>query len=168
MKEISPELRDKLKKARLLALDSDGVLTDGGVYANEEGGEFRRFNIKDGLGLHRLVAKGFPVTIISQSKNKAVIHRAHQLGISDVFVGVEDKVNKLKEVCDTYGIGLEEVGYIGDDLADLPVIQVVGFSCAPADAASEIKECVDYVCQHQGGNGAVREVCELVFSIKHI
>lgn len=155
-------LKSLIAKIRLLAMDSDGVLTDGGVYVMEDGTEFRRFNIKDGLGLKRVMEAGIHVAIISGASNTSVVHRAHKLGIKDVYVGVEDKLELLMEICQRLGISLEEVAYIGDDLPDLPVLQRVGLPCAPADAVSQISKLADYITEPTGGFGAVREICELL------
>lgn len=159
---MNDDLRSRIANIRLLAMDSDGVLTDGGVYIMEDGTEFRRFNIKDGLGLKRVMEAGIHVAIISGASNTSVVHRAHKLGIKDVYVGVEDKLELLMEICQRLDIFLEEVAYIGDDLPDLDVMQKVGISCAPSNAISQISELADYVTDPAGGHGAVREICNLL------
>jgi 3-deoxy-D-manno-octulosonate 8-phosphate phosphatase (KDO 8-P phosphatase) len=157
--KLSFELNQKLKNIRLLALDSDGVLTDGGVYVADDGYSFRRFDIKDGAGLKIVMGLGIKVVVISSGKNLAVQHRCNQLGIDEVFTGVEHKLVCLYQVCDRYSIDLKQVCYMGDDLVDLPVLAVVGVSCAPADAVEEMKDRVSFVTSNSGGQGAVREVC---------
>lgn len=159
--------KSRLGNIRLLGLDVDGVLTDGGVYIFEDGSEFRRFNIKDGLGLKCLADHGFHIVIISSASTTAIRHRAQRLGIQDVYLGVADKLEVLNKVCLQYGITLEEVAYIGDDLPDLPILNAVGMPCAPADAVQSVKLAACYVCSAAGGHGAVREICDLLLSSDH-
>jgi 3-deoxy-D-manno-octulosonate 8-phosphate phosphatase (KDO 8-P phosphatase) len=153
-----------LNHIRLLALDSDGVLTDGGVYIFEDGHEFRRFDIKDGLGLKRIMRVGLEVAIISSGSYMAVRVRAIELGIKHVLLGQPDKLECLKVLCRTLDIRLDQVAYIGDDLPDLPVLQSVGLPIGTVDAVSEIRQAVVYLTSARGGHGAVREVCELFLS----
>lgn len=147
---------------RLFALDVDGVLTDGGVYISEDGWEFRRYSIKDGLGLKQVQAAGIRVVIISSSSCKTVVYRMQTLGISDVHLSVVDKREMLQGICSALGIALENVCYIGDDLPDLPAMEMVGLPCAPADAVEAVKNCAVFITQRPGGHGAVREVCDLI------
>ncbi len=154
------------KSIRLLALDSDGVLTDGAVFVADNGQEFRRFHILDGLGLKRLLEKGVQVAVISSAQCPAVEHRMKTLGIHQVYVSVEDKLQCLRMICGAFGITLAETAYMGDDLTDLPVLQAVGFACAPANAIEEVKKIAHHVCKREGGNGAVRELCDVI--MKHL
>lgn len=162
MSELPLEICEKFKRVRLLALDSDGVLTDGGVYIADDGFEFRRFDIKDGLGLKRVMQAGLQVAIISSASCAAVRVRAANLGIENVFLGVQDKLTCLQQLCARLELTLEQVGYIGDDLPDLAVAQAVGVSIAPANATLEYCQAVDYITRAVGGYGAVREVCEKI------
>lgn len=161
MNILRTELKEKIKGVRLLAMDVDGVLTDGGVYILEDGREFRRFDIKDGLGIKQVMQKGFRVAVISSSDCPAVEHRMRKLGVQEVYLGVEDKLRKLHDICTKLSIDLGEVCYIGDDLADLAVMNAVGLPCAPVDAAQLIKGISLYIANAQGGKGAVREICDL-------
>lgn len=163
---MSNDVKQLIQNIRLLALDSDGVLTDGGVYVLEDGTEFRRFDIKDGLGLKRLLNSGIQVAIISASNANSIVHRAEHLGISHVFLGIEDKLETLRKLCTELGLSFEQVAYMGDDLTDLPVLGAVGFSCAPADAADEVRFSVLHVTCHAGGHSAVREICDLI--VRHL
>lgn len=162
----SGELQHRLSSVRLLALDSDGVLTDGGVYISEEGCSFRRFDIKDGLGLRNLLDAALDVVILSSSPDKSVLRRAQTLGISRVYIGVQDKLAKLIEICQHLGVEMDQVCYMGDDLPDLPVMQVVGLACAPNNASPEVLSITDYICEHDGGFGAVREICDLILDTR--
>lgn len=150
------------KTIRLLALDSDGVLTDGGVYIFEDGNEFRRFDIQDGLGLKRIMQAGLQVAIISTSDCPAVQMRATRLGIENIFIGVEDKLACLKELCLRLNIPLEQVAYMGDDLPDLPCLQAVGLPLAPQNAVDEVHCAAMYITNRPGGYGAVREICDRI------
>lgn len=151
---------------KLLALDADGVLTDGGVYVFEDGRQFRRFDIKDGLGLKRVMEAGIHVAIISGSAVQAVAQRAQQLGIKEIHLGVEDKLAKLQTICHRYDVCMTEVAYMGDDLTDIEVLNAVGFSCAPADAARQVQQVSKYVTNAKGGHSAVRELCDKLLFVR--
>lgn len=151
-----------MRNVRLLALDVDGVLTDGGVYIGDDGHEFRRFDIKDGLGLKQVMEHGINVALISSASCNAVRHRAKMLGIREVHLNVVNKMTVLSELCIRLKVKLNEVCYIGDDLVDLEIIRSVDLACAPADAVTIIRQAVTYITQASGGRGAVREVCDLL------
>lgn len=143
---------------KLLVLDVDGVMTDGGMYYTEKGDEFKRFNSKDGIGIRKALAAGIKLGIISNSINDNIINqRAQRLGIEYVYVGSESKLPKLKEWCDKLQIGLENVAYAGDDLPDLEIMKVVGLSACPADAVDEVKAIAKIQLDKKGGEGCVRE-----------
>lgn len=165
MNILSPDLKDKIKGIKLLAMDVDGVLTDGGVYILEDGREFRRFDIKDGLGIKQVKDKGIRIAVISSSICPAVEHRMQKLGVQEVHLGVQDKLHRLREICTKLAIDLGEVCYIGDDLADLAVMNAVGLPCAPADATQSVKKISLYIANSQGGKGAVREICDLFYDL---
>lgn len=149
-------------RIRLLAMDVDGVLTDGGVFIHEDETQSRRFDIKDGLGIKRVLERGVEVALISSASCRAVQYRAEMLGIKEVHLNVSNKIATLRELCTRLDTDLSEVCYIGDDLVDLEVLHSVGFPCAPADAVSSIRQIATYVTQARGGRGAVREVCDLL------
>lgn len=159
------DLHARLSQVRLLALDSDGVLTDGGVYVMDDGREFRRFDIKDGLGLKRVMEAGIHVAILSGSRCTSIVHRAQTLGISQVYVGVENKLSLLSQICEQLQITLQQVAYIGDDLPDLPVLECVGLPCAPSDADSAVLASAVIVTSRPAGYGAVREVCDYLETV---
>lgn len=155
---------ERSRRIKLLAMDIDGVLTDGGVYVFEDGKEIRRFDIKDGLGLKKVMAEGIQVIWLSSGVCEAALHRATVLGIDEVHLGVADKIDLLEGICDKYGVSLDNVAYIGDDLTDVAVLQRVGLACAPVDAVESINQIVQYITKARGGYGAVREVCDLLIS----
>jgi len=149
-----------LNTIRLVVFDSDGVLTDGGVYMAEDGREFRRFHILDGLGIKRLMQAGIEVAVISSARCESIVCRMRQLGVERVHIGVEEKLRCLENICQSLGIGLSETAYMGDDLPDLPVMKKVAFACTPANGIDEVKAISQYICKNSGGHGAVREFCE--------
>lgn len=162
MQPISKELQKRLREVHLLAFDVDGVMTGGGVYILEDGQQFRRFDVKDGLGLKRVIDLGVHVALISLSNVGSIRYRAKALGIKNVQLGVIDKLAALEEICESININLQEVAYMGDDLTDLPVLHQVGFPCAPADAVELVKQTTIYTSHKKGGHGAVREVCDIL------
>jgi YrbI family 3-deoxy-D-manno-octulosonate 8-phosphate phosphatase len=157
---------DRARKVRLLCVDVDGVLTDAGMYYGPDGEVLKKFNTRDGMGLARVREAGVAVALIS-GEDSAIVHaRATKLKIDDVFSGVADKRLAIDELCSRHGIGVDEVAFIGDDLNDLPALECVGMACAVADAAEPVKAVAHYVTQRKGGDGAVREVCELLIAAR--
>ena len=153
---------ENIRDIRLLVLDVDGVLTDGGVYIDQTGNEMRRFDIKDGLGVKRVARCGIVVVFISASTAEMVRHRARTLGVERVHLGVDDKLRVLQQVCRKLGVRLSQVAYMGDDLTDLPALSAVGLPCAPANAVREVRAAASFISAAPGGNGAVREICDLL------
>jgi YrbI family 3-deoxy-D-manno-octulosonate 8-phosphate phosphatase len=151
---------------RLLCVDVDGVLTDAGMYYGPDGEVLKKFNTRDGMGLGRVREVGVAVAIIS-GEDSAIVHaRAAKLKIDEVFSGVADKLSVVRDLAAQHGLELNEVAYIGDDLNDMSAMECVGLPCAVADAAAPIKAVAHYVTQQRGGDGAVREVCELIIASK--
>jgi len=142
----------------MLALDVDGVMTDGGMYYTEGGEEVKRFDTKDGRGIIHLQREGVEVVVISSGFKETIIReRCNTLGIKKFYVGTDAKLPVLKRFCDESGITLEEVAYIGDDINDREVIQAVGLSACPGDAVGSIKKIVNIVLEKHGGYGCIRE-----------
>jgi len=149
------------KDIKMLLLDIDGVMTDGGMYYTEQGDEFKKFNTKDGIVIRKLTKSGFPVGIISSGFNKRLIQRrAELLGIQKVAVGTRPKTEILEEWCAELEIPPHQVAYIGDDINDFEMMQTVGFSACPADAIDKIKNEAKVVLNRNGGAGCVREFVE--------
>ena len=153
-----------LSQVKLLALDVDGILTDGGLYYTESGEVCKKFNVKDGKGIALLIQSGIEVAIISANDSNATLHRAKKLGISNCFIGVKDKLIVLENLCQKLNLSLSQVAYMGDDLNDLPVLKAVGFPMTVADAIPDNKLNSVYVTELSGGQGAVREVCNLLLN----
>ncbi|NEQ48938.1 MAG: HAD-IIIA family hydrolase [Leptolyngbya sp. SIO3F4] len=158
------QLANHLEKVKLLALDVDGILTDGGLYYTETGQELKKFNVKDGLGIKQLIKNGIEVAIISASSSESTRHRATKLGIRHVFIGCDEKLLVLKDLCQTLQIDLSQVAYMGDDLTDLPVLKAVGCPLTVADAIAENRACAIHVTEKGGGQGAVRDICDLILA----
>ena len=167
MNQILPvESQKYFSKIKLLALDVDGVLTDGGLYYTETGEELKKFNVKDGMGIKQVMQAGILVAIITNSTSSVVLHRAKKLGISHVFLGAEDKLLVLKELCQKLHLSLEQVAYVGDDVNDIPVLQAVGCPITVSDAMPQNQKSAVYVTQKPGGSGAVREVCDQILNLR--
>lgn len=148
-------------RIRALVMDVDGTLTDGGIYICESGESFKKFNVKDGYGVHNLLPQyGIIPIIITGKKSSIVAIRAAELGIDHIIQGSKDKVADLSMIAKELGLLFEQIAYIGDDLNDLDVMKMVGIKGCPSDAANEIISICDYVCKKQGGDGAVREFIE--------
>ncbi|QTX31626.1 HAD-IIIA family hydrolase [Aminithiophilus ramosus] len=150
---------------RLLALDVDGTLTDGGVYLDGAGNEFKRFDIRDGMGLVRLRESGVALALISGRASSSTEARARALGISIVHNGVGEKLPVLKKVAADLGLEASEVAFMGDDVNDLDCLLWAGLSLAPCDARPEVLAAAGWVASLGGGRGAVREAAEKILSL---
>ena len=147
---------------KLLALDVDGVLTDGTLIINADGSESKFFNSLDGHGIRMWQRAGLKVAIISGRASVPTERRAEQLQIEYVFQDCHDKLPVAEQLLDKLGLSPENMAFVGDDLTDMPVIRYAGFGVAVANAVDEVKQCADYVTTRPGGSGAVREVIEYV------
>lgn len=159
-------LMEKARNIKLLATDCDGVLTDAGMYYSAEGDVLKKFNTKDGMGLSMLKEKGIILAILTGEKSDIVKKRAEKLGIEDVYLDCKDKVSAMEELLLKYNLSYKEVGYIGDDVNDLGLLKKVGLSLSVNDAAMIVRQSVDYVTEKNGGQGAVREISDLILSCK--
>lgn len=155
-----------LKQIRLFATDVDGVLTDAGMYYSESGEELKKFNTRDGMGIKLLQKAGIITAIVTQERTKLVARRGEKLAIPEVHQGVMDKRSLVQELASRYGLSMAQVAYIGDDVNDLEALKAVGFSATPADGMPQVAAAVDYVCRRRGGEGAVREVIEMILAAR--
>ncbi len=158
-------MQDILAKAsivKLLICDVDGVMTDGRLFFSDAGLEYKAFHSRDGLGIIMLQRSGIPLAIITARRSDVVTHRMKNLHIELVFQGQKNKLQAFDEICQQLDLQPEQIAYIGDDLVDLPVMKKVGLSIAVADAHERVKQHADWVTSHSGGQGAVRDVCELL------
>jgi 3-deoxy-D-manno-octulosonate 8-phosphate phosphatase (KDO 8-P phosphatase) len=151
---------------KLLLLDVDGVLTDGKLYFSNQGEELKAFNIYDGLGIKLLQRSGVQVGIVTGRKSQLVARRASDLGIKIVVQGREDKLVAISEIQKQHSVSLGEIAYMGDDLPDLTAIQAVGFGMTVPNAMPVIKQQAKWISQYTGGNGAVREACDLIMAVQ--
>ncbi len=151
------------RKIKMVVTDCDGCLTDGGMYYSENGDELKKFNTKDGLALRRLHDKGIITGIITGETRELNRRRAEKLHMDFIEEGVKDKAVVLRDICDRYGVSLDEVLYIGDDINDLEAMKIAGISACPADASKEIYDISDFIADLNGGDGAVRRIIETVF-----
>lgn len=157
-----PDVVERLGAVKLLSMDVDGVLTDGGLYFTDDGRQSRKFNVRDGVGMKRVLAAGIELAIVSASAAQSIRHRGEILGVRHVFLDVEDKLAVISGLCRDLGIALADVAHVGDDLNDLPLLGAVGCPLSVADAVPEVREAAVFVTENGGGAGAVREICDLV------
>ncbi|MCF8005837.1 MAG: 3-deoxy-manno-octulosonate-8-phosphatase KdsC [Methylovulum sp.] len=155
-------LIEKAKKIRLLILDVDGVLTDGKFYFDLAGNEYKSFHAQDGHGIKLLQQTGVSVAVVSGRTSISVEQRMQQLGIQHVYQGYQDKQLALTDIVSQLKINLDEIAHVGDDLLDLPIMTKVGLAIAVNDANDVVKHYADWCTQRNGGQGAVREVCDLI------
>lgn len=162
--DLPAALRERAARIRLAAFDVDGVLTDGRLSFDASGLETKHFHTLDGQGIKLLAALGIEVAWITARSSEIVARRAAELGVTEVHQGVKDKLACLRRVCEPRGIALDEVAYTGDDLPDLSPMQHCGLAVAPANAHPWVKARVHWRTQAAGGDGAVREVCDLLLA----
>jgi len=155
-----------LLRIRALVVDVDGTLTDGGMYYDANGEAMKKFHTRDAQGLKLLEAAGFEIAVITAEISQVVDARIRKLGIRHYLSGVTDKRAALASLAAQWGLALEEIAYVGDDVNDLPAFEVAGFACCPADAVDAIRERADYVTARAAGSGAVREVCESLLAAR--
>ncbi len=155
-------LKRRLKTIRLLSLDVDGVLTDGGLYYGDNGSVARKFNVQDGVGIKRVLALGVEIAFVSAGTTQSIHHRARTLGVRHVLSGVADKRAEIVKLCRGLGVPLAAVAHVGDDFNDLPLLKAVGLPLSVPNAVPEARASAHYITRRRGGEGAVREVCDLL------
>jgi 3-deoxy-D-manno-octulosonate 8-phosphate phosphatase (KDO 8-P phosphatase) len=156
------KILEKLKKIKMLMLDIDGVMTDGGIIMDSEGRESKVFNVRDGHGLVLVQRHGISVSILTGRTSSVVEHRARDLKITEVYQGALNKKEIFGQILHKNNLLPDDVAYAGDDIVDIPVLKMAGFAVAVADADEMVKKIADYVTVNKGGRGAVREICELL------
>lgn len=152
----------KKKQIRMVILDVDGVLTNGHIFFGNEGELMKQFHVQDGMGISLLRQAGIRVAVITGRTSDIVRLRCAELHIADVYQGSMSKKEALKDLLTRYQLSGDEVCYVGDDLIDIPVMRRVGLPCAVANAVAEVKEIASYVATKEGGQGAVREIAEMI------
>ena len=161
-RKIPSRIANIAGNVKLLVLDVDGVLTDGGIIIDGSGNESKTFHVRDGHGLVMLRKAGIKIAIITGRNSKAVDRRAKELGIADVCQRCMDKVAAYEKLLMKFGITDRQVAYIGDDVVDIPLLKRVGLPVVVADAVEEAKDAATLITSARGGRGAVREVCDLI------
>jgi len=156
------------KNIKALVFDCDGVMTNGTAMMTEQGEALRSFNIKDGYALQHAVKQGIVVAIISGGSGEGMRHRFTNLGVKDIYLGLAHKMDTFNDLCKKYDLMPEQVLYMGDDMPDIPILQLCGLPCCPKDAASEVLEVCQFISTKNGGEGAVREVIEQVMKTQNV
>lgn len=159
-------LRERLARLRLIVFDVDGVFTDGRFLLDENGREYKTFNTQDGYGLRRLLEAGIEVAIISGRRSGAVDRRMAELGVERVVQGCRHKIPELRSLAAELGIDLAEAAYVGDDIPDLEAMRACGLAIAVANGVQAVRDEADYITERRGGDGAVREVADLVLDAR--
>ncbi len=158
---------NRLADIQVFVLDMDGVLTDGTVYVSESGEQLRRMNIKDGYAIQLAIKKGYKIVVLSGGNTLTVVNRLEGLGITDIFIGISDKVAVLNEYMENNELKYKNVLYVGDDIPDIDVMQLVSIAVCPADAVHQIKAIAHYVSPLKGGEGCVRDIIEKVMTLRN-
>ena len=163
---MDEKLREKIKKIKLIATDVDGVLTDGGMYYSSKGDILKKFQAIDGMAVSILKRNIIPTVIITKEKNQIVKRWSTKMNIDKLFDGIKNKEKIIPKLCKLYSLSENNIAYIGDDVNDLEILKRIGFSVTPKDGNLEVKKIVDYTCKNRGGEGVLREICDLVISAK--
>ena len=165
-KLMGKSYKEYLEHITTFVFDVDGVLTTGDIIVTTEGEQYRTMNVKDGYALTTAIKQGFNVCIISGGSNEGVRKRLEGLGVKDIYLGTHEKLKHLKEYVSKNNLKFENLIFVGDDLPDYPVMEIVGLPCAPQDAVPEIKAISKYVSHKKGGKGCVRDVIEQVLKVQ--
>jgi len=156
----------RLAAVRLVAMDVDGVLTDGGIWYTDQGDELKRFDVRDGQGLVLLRDAGVVTAFVTRRRSQIVERRARELGIAEVHQDAADKAAVVQDLLKRHGIRAADACYVGDDLGDLPAMALVGVPVAVADAVPAVRRAAAYVTRAHAGRGAIRELCDLLLSAR--
>jgi len=159
-------LRKKCKKISIVLTDVDCVLTDGGMYYTENGDMMKKFHTRDGMGVSLLRKKKISTIIITKEKTKFVKKWAKNMNVEKLYDGIQKKEDLIIKICNKYNVTLQELAYIGDDVNDLELLKKVGLSATPADGITDAKKICNYICKSKGGEGAFRELADLILETK--
>lgn len=160
------KIREKCKIIKLVITDVDGVLTDGGLYYTKDGDIMKKFFVRDGMGISLLRKVNIPTIILTKEKTPMVRKWAKNMKVNAIFDGIIEKEKMLDKICNKFGVIPDEIAYIGDDVNDINLLKIVGFSAAPSNAINEVKKICDYVCVTNGGKGVFREIADTILSVK--
>jgi len=156
----------KSKMIKIVITDVDGVLTDGSMYYTKNGDYMRKFNTKDGMGVELLKNENIKTIFLSREKSPIVKKRAEKLKVAKSYLGIKNKVLILPRICKEFDVKLSEIAYIGDDVNDLEIMKKIGFSACPKDGVMQIRKIASYICSLNGGNGAFRELVDVIIASK--
>ncbi len=159
-------IASKLKNVKILLTDVDGVLTDGGMYYSGSGDTMKKFHARDGMGISLLKKNGIPTVIVTKEKTQMVKKWAKKMPIAKLYDGIFKKEDVLEKVSKEFKVKPSEIAFIGDDVNDINLLKLVGFSAMPNDGIKQLKSICDYQCRTTGGNGVLREIAELIFERK--
>ena len=157
---------EKIKKIELVISDVDGVLTDGGMYYSAKGDIQKKFHARDGMGIAILKRNQIPTVIITKERNVIVKKWASKMPVDKLFDGIKNKESLLPKLCKLYDLKLENIAYIGDDVNDIEIMKKIGLSISPNDGNVEVKKISNFVTKSNGGEGVLREICDLIISKK--
>ena len=163
---VIDKIQNKIKKIEIILTDVDGVLTDGGRYYSEKGELLKKFHVRDGMGINILLRNGIKTIIVTKENSKITKKWAKDMNITKVISGSIKKETEILKICKEFNVSKKELAYIGDDVNDFNLLQLVGFSAVPNDANENIKRTVDYICSKNGGDGAFREIADMIFKEK--
>ena len=164
---ISKKILEKCKLIKLVIADVDGVLTDGGMYYSEKGEILKKFNAKDGMGVEILLQHRVKTILLTRENSDIVKKRGAKIKTAATYIGILDKKSQLKKISKKFKVPPKKIAYIGDDLNDLEIMKLVGFTATPADGIKDLQKIVDYVCKNNGGHGAFREIVDLIVLSRH-
>ena len=164
--KISNNIIKKCKKIKLVITDVDGVLTDGGRYYSDKGEIIKKFHVRDGMGINILLRNNIKTVILSKENSPVVKKWAKDVNVSKLYLGIKHKEKKLSDVCKDFSLKKDEIAFIGDDVNDVELLSLVGFSATPKDGNICAKKIVDYRCNLEGGQGTFREISDLILSIQ--
>lgn len=165
---LNEEIFERARNIKFLILDVDGVLTSGGIILDNENNEFKIFNVRDGHGLVMLHSVGINIAVITGRHSKALERRMKELGINEVYQGAREKLKIFNQIVEKHSLKEKEISAMGDDIIDLSILSRVGLSVCPQDAHEEVKKRVHYITQKKAGQGAVRELCDIILKAKGV
>ncbi len=151
---------------KMVIFDVDGVFTDGSVYIDPKGREMIKFSRIDGKGIELVIQEGIHIGVISSEASDAVKFRMNKLNIHEVHLGIKNKLEVYNSIKEKYELSDQEICYCGDDVQDIQILTKCGFSCCPINAQNEVKDICDYISEYEGGNGFVRDICNIILSAK--
>ena len=159
-------LSQKCRRIKVVLVDVDGVLTDGGMYYTEDGDVMKKFHVRDGMGITLLRKNNIPTVIVTKEKTKIVKKWATKMKVKRLYDGITKKESITNDIIKEFNVKIEEVAYIGDDINDLELLKKVGFSAVPNDGIDAAKKICNYICKTKGGQGVLREIADLILQVK--